>query len=140
MLIDSPVSICFPRILRSSSFEKLIFPFFIISPDALATFVISTSFYALCIGHLSSRTTSKSGLSATCSLPSMLVKKQGFIRECNLFRNFKCLFCFRLNIYHLQQLLLLCFHSHSSIKVRFFLYSLRYLILVLILGNRFYRF
>ena len=68
------------------------------SPDALTTFVISISSSALCIGHSSSRTTSKSGLSATFCKTSMLVKKQGIIQRCYLFRSIKCLFCFQLNI------------------------------------------
>ena len=51
MLIDSSVSICFPRIVHSSSFEKFILLFLIISPDALTTFVISviSIYFYLCV-------------------------------------------------------------------------------------------
>ena len=126
VLMDSLVSICFPRIVHSSSFEKFIFLFLIMSPDALTTFAISISSSALCIGYSSSRTTSKSGLSATFCKTFMLVKKQGIIQRCYLFRNFKCLFCIQLNIYRpsiVHQLLLLCCHSHSTSKVIFFGFS-----------------
>ena len=118
--MDLSVSICFPRIMYSSSFDKFIF-FFIISPDGLTTFVISISSSALCIGHSFCGTTSKSGLFATflSSLPCSS-KKQGFLLGCYLFRNFECLFCFRLNIYRPQQPLLLYCHSHSTSKVIFF--------------------
>ena len=61
ILMNSSVSM-FSKIVRPSSFEKNM-SFFCYFARRFNTFVISTSSSALCIGHSSSRTTSKSGLS-----------------------------------------------------------------------------
>ena len=96
MLMDSLVSIYFPRVVCSSSIEK--FTFFIILSDALTMFVISFSSSVLCIAHLPSRLLLIQGFLLHFFKPSMFIKKQGFIQVCYLFWNFKCLFCFWLNI------------------------------------------